>query len=214
MSGPVYLLSSLPYLDVSILNSIGDNNAVSLDAMYSIEDFISFCEHILSPADAQKFTIAMRNPEESTLDFVSCALEYMSSVTNALAQKRHEERRSGSYVPTIVNDRIPVSADAPRIVERITHAKNPLIREIEILRSLWTYLDDCDSKYQYTLENVIIYGYKLKLFHKAISFQKEAGDATWKQLCEVLAEKAGFLRSILPKNEDVDRSDETNVAEL
>lgn len=197
MSGPVYLLSSLSYLDSSILNSNADFNSASFNHIHSVEDFISLCEYILSPTDVEKFTVAMRNPEKSTLKFVLRALEYISSVTDSVAQKRHEIRRSGSYTHAIVNERIPVSADAAAIAERAAHAKNPLTREMEILKALWAYLDDCDATYQCTLENVIIYGYKLRLFHKAVSFQREAGDVMWKRLVETLTEKAGFFRSAL-----------------
>ncbi len=197
MSGPVYLLSSLPYLDSSVLNPSVEGSASSLEHVHSVDDFISLCEYTLAPADAQKLSVAMRSPQESSLEFVLQALEYLSSVSDEVARKRHESRRSGSYTHAVVNDRVPVSADAAAIAERAAHAKNPLLREMEILKALWAYLDDCDAKYQFSIENVIIYGYKLKLFHKAASFQKEAGDAMWKQLGETLAEKAGFFRSAL-----------------
>ena len=125
---------------------------------------------------------------------VQSIVEYFAATTSAVAQKRHALIRTGSYTPVLVNDRIPVSADALSIVERAVHAKDPLHRELEIARALWTHLDDCDAQYQYSIENVIVYGYKLKLFQKCMGFERNQGNTMWKELLGTLSEKAGFFR--------------------
>ena len=201
MSGPVYLLSSLPYLDISIV--LEENTRTQIDYIPSIEDFLSLCDKTLHPYDADIIRIAIRNPQESNHPFVQSIVEYFYAIRNAIAKKRYEAMGTGTYTDVLLYDRVPVSADAAFITEQASNAKHPLARELEIKKALWAYLDDCDARYHFCVENGIVYGYKLLLFHDMHHFQREAGDMQWKQLVGNLAEKAGFSRDAIGADDTV-----------
>ncbi len=195
MSGCVYLLSTLPHLsiDFSFPDDVSTNRKEQ-DSIPTEDGFLAVCSSVLSSGDTKNIECAINSPYESTIPLVHDLIEYRFSIVDAVAQKRWSVLRGGTYVHTIQNGRVPVSADASIVLAEAQNAKNPLEREGIIGRALWAYLEHRNAQYQFSIENVIIYGYKLKLYYRFRNFVKTKGQTAWEKLTSTLVEKAGFSR--------------------
>lgn len=200
MIGPVYLLSTLPHLDGTFSWAAGgavDEQRAGAAHVPSETRFVELCRGTLSEADARAVQTALEQPNASDKVFVREAGQYLQGLMVAVAKHRHAALgRSGAYINTADAGAASgaVFGDAAAIVARAAAAANPLEREIELTKALWAFLDDRDAQYFQSVENVIIYGYKLKLFHKILAFRREEGNKNWTALVEQLAEKAGFSK--------------------
>jgi hypothetical protein len=100
--------------------------------------------------------------------------------------------RSGTYHSVFVHGSIPISAEALDIVGQMQHESNHFLREKTIIEQKWMILDSLDASYQFKLENIIIYGWKLQLYFSYRNITEERGEKQWNTLLTTLADKSGF----------------------
>lgn len=188
MAQVVYLLSSLPYLDIDSLDTTGD---VGVNDTFTIDEFLEACE-VLGPTTAKQIAIAIHNPCESTLAIAKIWSNYEYSIRNEFAKSRWAALRTGTYKPMLVHDSVPVTAEGLEMLAFINKESNPLIREKTVLMTKWRILTSLNAKYQFTLENIIVYGWKLQLFRRYLNLTEKRGNQQWNTLVANISETAGF----------------------
>lgn len=186
MADAIYLLSSLPHIDLDMTN----------DSLMSMERFLYACD-VLGDELSVKVKDAVIDPKNSEFPIAKEWAEYDYSIRNELAKKRWAALKSGSYHSILVNDGVPVSAEGLDIAQEVGHEQSPLAREKAIITHKWTILDTLDARFEFSVEKIIIYGWKLQLYYSYRNLTEERGQTQWSSLLTVLAEKSGFSISAI-----------------
>ena len=139
----------------------------------------------------------MLAPKNSPLDISKQWSVYEYSIKNELARKRWGSIRNGVYQSALINDETPISAEALDILAFTTREANPYVREKTIIETKWQILDTFDAQYQFRLENVVVYGWKLQLYHTYYNLTEARGKSQWNTLTDELAEQSGFAISAI-----------------
>lgn len=187
MTDTLYLIASLPYLDFQ----------QDVSEIYSSMDgFYEDCE-VLGETFANVVIKAVKNSRESSLQLAKEWSCYEYSIKNEIAKKRWPTIRKGTYNSIYINNEVPVSAEALDIVGIINQEQNALLREQAILKYKWQILDAFEPQYQFALENIVIYGWKLQLYYSYRSLTEKRGKNQWNSLVKTLADKSGFSISTI-----------------
>lgn len=177
----MYLLSSLPHIDLRQTGEILYTN---------FDKFLEDCNVL--EEEQSEVVKAIVTPTKSNLNIAKLWAEYDYSIRNELAKMRWSNVRSGPYHSVFVHGSIPVSAEAFDVMQHIQHEPNHFSREKTIVEQKWMVLDFLDESYQFKLENIIIYGWKLQLCFFYRNLTEERGNKQWNTLISTLADKSGF----------------------
>lgn len=177
----MYLLSSLPHID---LKQTGEAVWSSFDR------FLEDCDVLEDTSD--EVIQAIVSPQKSDTNIAKLWAEYDYSIRNEIAKMRWSNIRSGTYHSVFVHGSIPISAEALDMVGQMHHESNHFLREKTIIEQKWMILDSLDASYQFKLENIIIYGWKLQLYFAYRNITEERGEKQWNTLLSTLADKSGF----------------------
>lgn len=176
-----YLLASFPELSFRV-----EDKALQT---INMESYLVECNIILPRPAAMQVEIAVQNPEECSLPLGEEWHRFVYSLQRETAKLRWGKRKSG-YFPQDKGS--AVHADAMKTYAIVSQASNPQEAQFAFFRGMWEQLELLDSQYQSSLENVIIYAWKIQVLEKLITYKKEMGTNTWSQLVHSLTKKAGF----------------------
>ena len=176
-----YILASFPELLFDIDSVIPDQ--------YNVKEFLLSTEGILSINDACYVRTAVEDPAESSLEIAKEWQNFVVSVQNETAKHRWTKVKSGVF-PQIKG--AEVSIEAIKMATQISQSETPLQAQLTIFSTLWNKLEFLDACYQNSIENIIIYAWKLQVLTNLVQFKKELGKKTWGQLVNNITKKAGF----------------------
>lgn len=184
MADVLYLLSSLPHIDLY-------TNEKDMIQVPQLDTFLEDCE-VLGEVLSKTVSTAIQTPNDSKKAIARRWAEYEYSIRNELAKKRWGALRHGTYTSILIHDEVPVTAEAIDVISAVYQENNPYLREKVIIETKWGILESLDQEYLFSIENIIIYGWKIQLYYSYRNFTEDRGKTRWNGLLHSLADKSGF----------------------
>ena len=161
-----YLISSLPYLDL--------NKSVPIDR----ESFLGECAKWLAPEEYDRLLkTGTDNFDVESGDFavVKDWKDFDRGLREEMAAVRTEKKASGG-------------AKIPAYLKDVFDEETPLLMETRIQKNRWGFIEEQAVMYDFDINEVAIYFLKLQVLERLAVFDKEKGEESFKELCEVTYE--------------------------
>ncbi len=152
----------------------------------SVEDYLLDCQRLLTPGDFRVANGLVSGDFEAAFKgnaFVRKWMNFEGCFRNEIAWYRSEKYHKNLDV---LRGEPPCDMTIVGIIEQADEAENLLEAEKIIDQAKWHFLDQEDSRYQFTFENIIIFGLKLKIVERYQAIYSERGPQRLRDLRDIV----------------------------
>lgn len=158
-----YLISSLPYL------TFGDEPPVT------VEWFMAECRKWLSPGEMKVLLSADVRRHEimpEDIELVKSWKKFDMELREELAGVRMDRKFGGGQ-------------KAPERLKEVMEQETPLLMEQKLEKIRWDFIEGKTTGHYFDIEALVMYFLKLQILQRLATFDKDEGEKTFYQLCEV-----------------------------